>query len=129
MTKTTITREQAVAALDTLKVALKVFEQSLIEFKAIYDPSTVEVTGIIDDLEETIFEIESDIDETFEDEDDEQLQIIVDINTRKCYNILVMRNIQIILSELNMTRTELMETLSPFIIFIIFTISAIIDNF
>ena len=70
MTKTTITREQAVAALDTLKVALKVFEQSVIEFKAIYNPDTVEVTGIIDDLEETIFEIETDIDETFEDDDE-----------------------------------------------------------
>lgn len=69
--KTTRTRDEVVAALDTLKLAQKEFELAINKFKEIYEPSTVEITGFIDDIESTIWDIEADIDETFEDEDDE----------------------------------------------------------
>ena len=70
-TKTNLTHEQAVAALDELVAAKLTFKLAVDKFKNVYDPNTVDMSGIIDDLDETIFEIESDIDETFEDEDDE----------------------------------------------------------
>jgi uncharacterized protein YvpB len=71
-TKTQTTQEQAEAeaALAELVAAKDIFASALKKFSKVYNPNTVEVTGLIDDIEEMLFEIQADIDETFEEDDE-----------------------------------------------------------
>ena len=67
---TQATQEQAEAALAELTAVKNIFASALKKFSEVYNPNTVEVTGLIDDIEEMLFEIQADIDETFEEDDE-----------------------------------------------------------
>ena len=63
-------QEQVNKAFEDLTEACKAFNKAMKDFKSVYNPKAVDLAGLSDDMADTMFEIEAEIERVFEDEDE-----------------------------------------------------------